>query len=201
MFTGIVSDIGRVRAIERRGDTRLAIETAYDTGTIAMGASIACAGVCLTVVETAPDSFVVEASAETMARTTAGSWRAGTRINLERALALGDELGGHLVTGHIDGVAVLEGAEPEGDSLRLTVRCPSELSRFVASKGSVALDGVSLTVNDVAADRFAVNLIPHTLAETTFGELSAGRAVNVEIDMLARYVWRALDLAPPGERA
>lgn len=201
MFTGIVSDIGRVRAIERRGDTRLAIETAYDTGTIAIGASIACAGVCLTVVETAPDSFVVEASAETMARTTAGSWRAGTRLNLERALALGDELGGHLVSGHVDGVAEILDTAPSGDSVTVSVALADWLAPYVAPKGAVALDGVSLTVNDVAADRFAVNVIPHTLAETTFGEVSAGRAVNVEIDMLARYVRRALDMAPPGERA
>lgn len=201
MFTGIVSDIGRVRAIERRGDTRLAIETAYDTGTIAVGASIACAGVCLTVVKTAPDSFVVEASAETMARTTAGSWRAGTRINLERALALGDELGGHLVSGHVDGVVEILETAPSGDSVTVSVALADWLAPYVAPKGAVALDGVSLTVNDVAADRFAVNVIPHTLAETTFGDVSAGQAVNVEIDMLARYVRRALDTAAPGERA
>ena len=154
MFTGIVTDVGRVRKIADApaGGHRLEIETAYDTDTVALGASIACSGPCLTVVDKGPGWFAVDVSRETADRTTLGDWREGTGVNLERALCLGDELGGHLVTGHIDGVAVLEEAEPEGDSLRLTVRCPAELSRFVASKGSVALDGVSLTVNEVAGD-------------------------------------------------
>ena len=192
MFTGIVTDVGQVREISDApgGGHRLAIETGYDTGTVALGASIACSGPCLTVVDKGPEWFAVDVSRETADRTTLGDWRAGTRVNLERALALGDELGGHLVTGHIDGVAVLEGAEPEGDSLRLTISCPPELSRFVASKGSVALDGVSLTVNEVAGDVFGINLIPHTLAETTFGDCAAGRRLNLEVDMIARYLAR-----------
>ena len=192
MFTGIVTDVGQVREIADApgGGHRLAIDTAYDTGTMALGASIACSGPCLTVVDKGPGWFAVDVSRETADCTTLGDWRAGTRVNLERALCLGDELGGHLVTGHIDGVAVLESAEPEGDSLRLTARCPAELSRFVASKGSVALDGVSLTVNEVADDVFGINLIPHTLAETNFGDCAAGRRLNLEVDLIARYLAR-----------
>ncbi len=201
MFTGIVSDVGRVGAIERRGDTRLTVETAWDTKTIAIGASIACAGACLTAVETAPGGFVVEASAETLARTTAGRWRVGTRINLERALALGDELGGHLVSGHIDGVAEVLECAPSGDSMTVWFGLPGWLAPYVAPKGSITLDGVSLTVNDVAADRFSVNLIPHTRACTTFDDTAPGRVANVEIDMLARYVRRALAYAETGARA
>ena len=142
------------------------------------------------MVDKGPEWFAVDVSRETADRTTLGDWREGTRVNLERALSLGDELGGHLVTGHIDGVAVIEGAEPEGESLRLTVRCPAELSRFVASKGSVALDGVSLTVNEVAGDAFGINLIPHTLAKTTFVDCAAGRRLNLEVDLIARYLAR-----------
>ncbi len=192
MFTGIVTDVGQVREIADApgGGHRLAIDTAYDTGTMALGASIACSGPCLTVVDKGPGWFAVDVSRETADCTTLGDWRAGTRVNLERALCLGDELGGHLVTGHIDGVAVLESAEPEGDSLRLTACCPTELSRFVASKGSVALDGVSLTVNEVADDVFGINLIPHTLAETNFGDCAAGRRLNLEVDLIARYLAR-----------
>ena len=192
MFTGIVTDVGRVREIADApaGGHRLEIETAYDTGTVALGASIACSGPCLTVVDKGPGWFAVDVSRETADRTTLGDWGEGTGVNLERALCLGDELGGHLVTGHIDGVAVLEGVEPEGDSLRLTVRCPAELSRLVASKGSVALDGVSLTVNEVAGDTFGINLIPHTLAETTFSDCAAGRRLNLEVDLIARYLAR-----------
>ena len=192
MFTGIVTDVGLVREIADApaGGHRLAIETAYDTDTIALGASIACSGPCLTVVDKGPGWFAVDVSRETADRTTLGDWREGTGVNLERALCLGDELGGHLVTGHIDGVAVLEGAEPEGDSLRLTIRCPTELSRFVASKGSVALDGVSLTVNEVAGDVFGINLIPHTLEQTTFRDCAAGRRLNLEVDLIARYLAR-----------
>ncbi|MCY4478687.1 MAG: riboflavin synthase [Rhodospirillales bacterium] len=192
MFSGIVTDVGRVRGIADApaGGLRLEIGTAYDTDTVALGASIACSGPCLTVVDKAPGWFAVDVSRETADRTTLGDWRAGTGVNLERALALGDELGGHLVTGHIDGVALVEGAAPEGDSLRLTIRCPAELSRFVASKGSVALDGVSLTVNEVDGDVFGINLIPHTLAETTFRECAAGRRLNLEVDLIARYLAR-----------
>ncbi|MDE0201221.1 MAG: riboflavin synthase [Rhodospirillaceae bacterium] len=192
MFTGIVTDVGRVREIADApaGGHRLAIETAYDTDTIALGASIACSGPCLTVVDKGPGWFAVDVSRETADRTTLGDWCEGTGVNLERALCLNDELGGHLVTGHIDGVAVVEGAEPEGDSLRLTVRCPAELSRFVAPKGSVALDGVSLTVNEVAGDVFGINLIPHTLEQTTFGDCVAGRRLNLEVDLIARYLAR-----------
>ena len=192
MFSGIVTDVGRVRAIAAApaGGLRLAIATAYDTATVALGASIACSGPCLTVVDKGAGWFAVDVSRETADRTTLGDWRAGTGVNLERALALGDELGGHLVTGHIDGVATVEAAEPEGESLRLTVRCPAGLSRFVASKGSVALDGVSLTVNEVAGDTFGTNLIPHTLAQTTFQACAAGRRLNLEVDLIARYLAR-----------
>jgi len=194
VFAGIVTDVGRVRAVEAAaaGGMRLEIGTAYDTGGIALGASIACSGPCLTVTGKGPGWFAVDVSGETARRTTLGDWRAGTRVNLERALGLGDEIGGHLVTGHIDGVALVEGAEPEGDSLRLTVRCPAELARFVAPKGSVALEGVSLTVNEVAGEVFGVNLIPHTLACTTFDGCAAGRRLNLEVDLIARYLDRLL---------
>ena len=192
MFSGIVTDVGRVQtmAAPPGGGLRLEIGTAYDTGTIALGASIACSGPCLTVVDKGPNWFAVDVSRETADRTTLGDWREGSGVNLERALALGDELGGHLVTGHIDGVAVVESAEPEGESLRLTIRCPAELSRFVASKGSVALDGVSLTVNEVEGDKFGINLVPHTLAQTTFQGCAAGRRLNLEVDLIARYLAR-----------
>ena len=192
MFSGIVTDVGRVRAVAEApgGGLRLEIGTAYDTGTVAFGASIACSGPCLTVVDKGPGWFAVDVSRETADRTTLGDWREGTRVNLERALALGDELGGHLVTGHIDGAAAVEAAEPEGESLRLTIRCPAELSRFVASKGSVALDGVSLTVNEVEGDAFGINLIPHTRACTTFRDCTAGSRLNLEVDLIARYLAR-----------
>ena len=192
MFSGIVTDVGRVRTIADApaGGLRLEIATAYDTGTVALGASIACSGPCLTVVDKGAGWFAVDVSRETADRTNLGDWREGSGVNLERALALGDELGGHLVTGHIDGVAVVEAAEPEGESLRLTMRCPADLSRFVASKGSVALDGVSLTVNEVAGDAFGINLIPHTLVQTTFQDCAAGRRLNLEVDLIARYLAR-----------
>lgn len=193
MFTGIIIDIGRVRAVTPGGDTRFEIETAFDMDSVAIGASIACSGPCLTVVEKGPGWFAVEASAETMSRTTLGAWREGTRVNLERSLKIGDELGGHLVFGHVDGVAELIGRQPEGDSLRLTFRPPAELLPLVAAKGSVTLEGVSLTVNEVEGDRFGVNLIPHTQTETTLGALSVGDRVNMEIDMLARYVARLME--------
>ena len=192
MFSGIVTDVGRVRAVAEAagGGLRLEIGTAYDTGTVALGASIACSGPCLTVVDKGPGWFAVDVSRETADRTTLGDWHEGSGVNLERALCLGDEIGGHLVTGHIDGVAVVESAAQEGESLRLTIRCPAELSRFVASKGSVALDGVSLTVNEVDDDVFGINLIPHTLAETTFVDCAAGRRLNLEVDLIARYLAR-----------
>ncbi len=194
MFSGIVTDVGHVRAVEgaAAGGMRLEIDTAYDTDGIVLGASIACSGPCLTVVDKGPGWFAVDVSAETASRTTLGDWRAGTRVNLERALALGDEIGGHLVTGHIDGVGLVEGAEPEGDSLRLTVCCPAGFARFVAPKGSVALDGVSLTVNEVEGAVFGINLIPHTLAQTTLDDCAAGRRLNLEVDLIARYLARLL---------
>ena len=192
MFSGIVTDVGHVRAVAEAagGGGRLEIGTAYDTGGIAPGASVACSGPCLTVVDKGPGWFAVDVSGETAQRTTVGDWRAGTRVNLERALSLGDEIGGHLVTGHIDGVALVEGAAAEGQSLRLTLRCPADLSRFVASKGSVTLDGVSLTVNEVDGDMFGINLIPHTLACTTLGACAVGRRLNLEVDLIARYLAR-----------
>ncbi|MBX6368073.1 MAG: riboflavin synthase [Rhodospirillales bacterium] len=192
MFTGIVTDVGRVREVVPGGDTRFVIETRYDTGAIALGASIACAGVCLTVVERAPGRFAVDVSGETLSRTTLGSWRPGTRVNLERPLALGDELGGHIVQGHVDAVARIVGRRPEGDSVRFLVELPPAYARAVAPKGSVALDGVSLTVNEVDGNRFGVNIIPHTLSATTFREAEEGTHVNFEMDVLARYVARLL---------
>ena len=203
MFTGIVTDIGTVRSVERRGDTRFVIGCGYDAGTIATGASIACAGCCLTVTDKGRDAegdwFAVDASAETLSLTTAGDWREGTRLNLERALKVGDELGGHIVSGHVDGTAEVAAADPEGDSLRLAFTVPEPLAMFVAPKGSVALDGVSLTVNAVEGARFGVNVIPHTQAATTLGTLRPGDAVNLEIDVLARYVAR-LESARTGRR-
>jgi len=190
MFTGIITDIGAVRAIERRGDTRFTIATRYPARDIAIGASIACAGPCLTVVATGEDWFAVDASAETLARTTTGAWREGTRINLERALKMGDELGGHLLTGHVDAVATLQSRRPEGDSLRLTFAVPEPYDRAIASKGAVALDGVSLTVNEVEGSIFGVNIIPHTQAQTTLGDARPGDRLNLEIDLIARYLAR-----------
>jgi len=190
MFTGIITDVGTVRAIETRGDMRITVATRYPLGEVAIGASIACSGPCLTVVEKGNDCFSVDASAETLARTTVGSWRAGTRINLERALKMGDELGGHLLTGHVDTVATLTERRPEGDSLRLTFSVPEPFDRAIASKGAVAIDGVSLTVNEVDGNRFGVNIIPHTQRETTLGALQPGDRVNLEIDLIARYLAR-----------
>ena len=190
MFTGIITDIGRVSAIERDGDTRARIATGYDTGSIDIGASIASDGVCLTVIALGPDWYEVQFSAETLSRTNLGRWQPGTRINLERALRVGDELGGHIVSGHVDGVAELIGRVPEGASTRITLRAPADLARFIAPKGSVALNGVSLTVNEVAGREFGINLIPHTLEVTTWGDAAVGDTVNLEIDTLARYVAR-----------
>lgn len=190
MFTGIITDIGRVRSIKRRGDTRFEIQTAYDTATIEIGASIACSGACLTVVDKGDGWFAVDVSAETLAKTNLGTWREGTPINLERSLRLGDELGGHIVLGHVDGVGTVASIEPEGDSLRYRFEAPQELSLFVAKKGSITINGVSLTVNEVEGACFGVNIIPHTQQMTTFGKMTAGDRINLEVDVLARYVAR-----------
>src|ERR1700744_5465830 len=187
MFTGIVTDFGTVREISGQGDVLFTIGTAYATDTIEIGASIAHNGVCLTVLETGPGWYTVQASAETLNLTTLSDWKPGRRINLERALRLGDELGGHLVSGHVDGIAQLVAIRPENDSVRMTFEAPAALAKFVASKGSGQLDGVSLTVNEVLGRKFGVNIIPHTQAVTTFGTYKEGDRVNMEIDMLARY--------------
>lgn len=193
MFTGIITDLGTVKSVEKRGDTRIEIETAYNTGAIDIGASIACSGPCLTVIEKGPGWFAVEASAETLARTTLGGWQPGTRVNLERAMRVGEELGGHIVSGHVDGVAAILDTSPEGDSVRFSFEAPEELKKYIAPKGSVALDGVSLTVNEVDGAVFGVNVISHTRQLTTFGTLGAGDRVNIEVDMLARYVARLME--------
>ncbi len=195
MFTGIITHVGRVAAIERAGDTRFTIASDLDTAQVPLGASIACNGVCLTVIDRAADWFAVQASGETLDRTTLGGWREGTPVNLERSLRLGDELGGHLVFGHVDGVARVVAVVPVGDSRRLDFEAPAEFARFLAVKGSVALDGVSLTVNEVAGARFSINIIPHTQQCTTFGTLTPGHPVNFEVDMLARYVARLVETA------
>jgi len=199
MFTGIITDCGRVHRLRRgtgpEGGCELTIATAYPLDEIALGASIACSGPCLTVIAIEPGVFTVEASAETLARTTLGEWTEGTPVNLERALRLGDELGGHLVSGHVDGVAQLVERRPEGDSIRFTIEAPAELARYIAPKGSVALDGVSLTVNEVEGGRFGVNIIPYTLAHTSLGEARPGQRLNLEIDTIARYVARLLDVS------
>jgi riboflavin synthase len=197
MFTGIITDVGRVRRLSRHADgLQLTIAGAAAEGDIALGASIACSGVCLTVVAVEPGGFSVEASAETLARSTLGDWREGSPVNLERALKVGDELGGHIVSGHVDGVARIVERRPEGDSVRFGIVASAELMRFIAPKGSVALDGVSLTVNEVADDRFGVNIIPYTLAHTGFGEARPGQRMNLEIDPIARYVARLLAMGP-----
>ncbi|HJP21117.1 MAG TPA: riboflavin synthase [Alphaproteobacteria bacterium] len=193
MFTGIITDVGRVRQVEKRGDTRFVITTAFDTAGIEIGASIACSGACLTVVERGEDWCAVDVSAETLTHTTLGDWQTGSAVNLERSLRVGDELGGHIVTGHVDATAEIVSLEPEGDSLRYVFRAPAEFKRYVASKGSVALDGVSLTVNEVEDDCFGINIIPHTQQQTTFGEAQPGVRVNLEIDVLARYVARLVE--------
>ena len=190
MFTGIITDQGEVRALEHRGDLRARIGTAYDMSTVDLGASIACNGVCLTVVAMGADWFDVDISAESVSKTNIGTWDVGTSLNLERALKVGDELGGHLVSGHVDGVAEIVRMEDEGDSTRFTFRAPEALARFVAPKGSVALNGTSLTVNEVDGVDFGVNIIPHTKAVTSWGKARVGDQVNIEIDTLARYVAR-----------
>ncbi|MCJ8158975.1 riboflavin synthase [Sphingomonas sp. LaA6.9] len=194
MFTGIITDIGTIKSIEQRGDLRAVIQTAYDTGTIDLGASIACSGVCLTVVDKGPGWFAVDISGETVSRTAGGQWHEGNRLNLERALKVGDELGGHIVTGHVDGVGRIVALVDEGDSHRVTIAAPRDLAPYLAPKGSITLDGISLTVNSVTdtADgvEFGVNIIPHTATVTTFDALAVGRALNIEIDVLARYLGR-----------
>ncbi|MDE1937565.1 MAG: riboflavin synthase [Alphaproteobacteria bacterium] len=193
MFTGLVSDVGQVRHVEKRGDTHLVIATHYDVSAIDIGASIACSGVCLTVVDKGTEKdrwFAVTASGETLSKTTVGSWKVGDPVNLERPLRVGDEFGGHIVSGHVDGTAEVARVTPDGESIRITFQAPAALARFIAAKGSVALDGVSLTVNEVDGTRFGVNIIPHTAAVTTFGRLKPGAKVNLEIDLLARYVAR-----------
>ncbi len=195
MFTGIVTDQGEIRQLERRGDLRARIGTGYDTDGIEIGASIACDGVCLTVVALGPDWFDVDVSAETVSKTNLDTWGAGRVVNLERALKVGDELGGHIVSGHVDGVAEVVGMQDEGDSTRVTLRAPEALARFIAPKGSVALNGTSLTVNEVESRDFGINFIPHTKAVTTWGRVALGDRVNLEIDTLARYVARLQDWA------
>ncbi len=192
MFSGIVTDLGQVLRLRRGEIVDLAIATAFDASAIPIGASIACSGACLTVVAVEPGVFSVQASAETLACTTIGEWREGTPVNLERSLRLGDELGGHLVLGHVDGLAWIVERRPEAESMRFLFEAPEELARFIAPKGSVALDGVSLTVNEVSANRFGVNIIPHTLSCTNFGEALPGQRMNLEIDLIARYVARLL---------
>jgi riboflavin synthase len=196
MFTGIVTDVGEVISAEQRGDLRLHVRTGYDLSTIDLGASIACSGVCLTVVDKGSDWFAVDVSGETVSRTAAHMWREGARLNLERPLRMGDELGGHIVTGHVDSVGEVVGVCPEGDSRRIGIRVGRDLAPAIAQKGSIALDGVSLTVNDVRdADdgtHFSVNIIPHTAHETTLGEIASGRQLNVEIDVIARYLDRVI---------
>ena len=196
MFTGIVTDLGEVLALEQRGDLRARIGTGYDVAGIDIGASIACEGVCLTVVAlgTSPRNwFDVEISAESVSKTNIGAWQIGQRLNLERALKVGDELGGHIVSGHVDGVAEVVAITPEGDSLRVTVRAPRDLARFIAPKGSVALNGTSLTVNEVEGCDFGINFIPHTQAVTTWGLVAVGQRINLEVDTMARYVARLRD--------
>ena len=195
MFTGIVTDIGEVReARHGNGGLTLAITTAYDTAPISLGASIGCSGVCLTVVAKEPGLLTFEASAETLACSTLGDWRRGTRINLEQAMKLGDEMGGHLVLGHVDGVATIVGRRPDGESVRFTIEAPVDLAPYIAPKGSVGLDGVSLTVNEVDGATFGVNIIPHTLSHTVFGDAEPGTRMNLEIDLIARYVERLLQV-------
>lgn len=198
MFTGIVTDMGEVLELEKRGDLRARIGTAYDVAGIDIGASIACQGVCLTVVAlgaTPKNWFDVEISAETVSKTNLAGWALGKRLNLERALKVGDELGGHIVSGHVDGVAEVVAIRPEGDSLRVTFRAPNDLAKFIAPKGSVALNGTSLTVNEVEGCDFGINVIPHTQKVTTWGEVALGDKVNLEIDTMARYVARLREWA------
>ena len=198
MFTGIITDVGTVRSVEQRGDLRLSIRCGYDLGTVDLGASIACSGVCLTVVDKGPDWFAVDVSGESVSRT-AASRVEGAQLNLERPLRLGDEIGGHLVTGHVDGVGEVLGIFPEGASTRIGIRAPIELAPYIATKGSITVDGVSLTINEVrdaddGTTHFSVNIIPHTAAHTTLGSIEAKNLLNLEIDVLARYLKRMNDV-------
>ncbi len=195
MFTGIITDIGALRDVEQRGDLRARIGCGYDTNTIDLGASIACDGVCLTVVALGDDWFDVDVSGETVSKTNLGTWAQGRRVNLERALKVGDELGGHIVSGHVDGLAEIVAMADEGDSTRVTLRAPEELARFIASKGSVTLNGTSLTVNEVSGCDFGINFIPHTKQVTTWGDAAVGDMINLEIDTLARYVARLAEMS------
>lgn len=198
MFTGIITDVGRIEAAEQRGDLRLRIGCGYDMAGVDLGASIACSGVCLTVVDKAEGWFAVDVSAETLSRTAPGMWEEGARLNLERALRVGDELGGHIVTGHVDGIGEVEGVLEVGGSTRVTLVAGEEVAPYLAAKGSVTLDGVSLTANEVEnltdGVRFAINIIPHTAEQTTFDRMEPGRRLNIEIDILARYLGRMLEL-------
>ena len=200
MFTGIITDVGRVALLRRSGGQddalELTIATAYDCRGIELGASIACSGVCLTAVAVEAGAFTVQASAETLSRSTLGGWREGTSVNLERALKAGDELCGHIVSGHVDGVGRVVDRRPEGDSVRFSFEMPEDLAPYVASKGSIAVDGISLTVNEVGRTSFGVNIIPYTLAHTNLGDAVPGQRVNLEIDPLARYVARLLAIRP-----
>jgi riboflavin synthase len=201
MFTGIITDIGTIRSAEQRGDLRLVIGCGYDMAGVAIGASISCSGVCLTVVEKGPDWFAVDLSAETVSRTAQGQWTLGRRLNLERALKVGDELGGHIVTGHVDEIGEVTGLRNEGDSLRVTISAGPAIAPHVAPKGSITLDGISLTVNSVEDTAgggvdFGVNIIPHTAEVTTFDSLEVGRPINIEIDVLARYLHRMQAFRP-----
>jgi riboflavin synthase len=195
MFTGIITDIGTIDHVEQRGDLHARIRCSYDMAGVAIGASIACSGACLTVTSKGDDWFTVDISAETVSKTSAGQWAQGTRLNLERALKIGDELGGHIVTGHVDGMGTVAAREAEGDSIRFTISAPQALAPYIAAKGSITVEGVSLTVNSHAdqADgsvHFGLNIIPHTWQMTTLGDLQPGDRVNLEIDVLARYLMR-----------
>jgi riboflavin synthase len=199
MFTGIITDIGRIEAVEQRGDLRVRIGCGFDMSRVDLGASIACSGVCLTVVDKGEGWFAVDVSGESVSRTASGMWAEGRRLNLERALKVGDELGGHIVTGHVDGVGEVVGVCPEGDSRRVGIAAPGALAPFLSAKGSVTVDGASLTINEVAdqpdgTTHFALNIIPHTAAQTTLGMLAPGSQVNIEIDILARYLGRMMNL-------
>ncbi|MEM5520072.1 riboflavin synthase [Sulfitobacter sp. AS59] len=195
MFTGIITDVGKIATLTQEGDLRARIETGYDTSRIDMGASIASDGVCLTVVDLGPNWYEVQISAETVDKTNLGDWKLGRRVNLERALKVGDELGGHIVSGHIDGVAEVIAMQDDGDSTRVTLRAPLALARFIAPKGSVALNGTSLTVNEVNGCDFGINFIPHTKEVTTWGDVAIGDRINLEIDTLARYVARLAEMS------
>ena len=198
MFTGIITDLGQVRAIEASGDTRFEFSTGFDMSSVEMGASICCSGACLTVVDKGPDGengwFAADVSAETLSKTTLGDWREETPVNFERALKAGDELGGHIVSGHIDGIARVITVTSKGDSRRILFEAPGALSPLISAKGSATIDGVSLTVNEVDNNQFGINVIPHTLENTTLGSLEPGQRVNLEIDMLARYVARLVQV-------